>query len=131
MAGRLGSTTSARAQQMRGVLQQWERSGLTLQEFGEQRGIARTTLVWWRHVFRHAGRKRRHAHGRQPRPPASACAPAGAPPVFRELQRTGPAPLPAPALLEVLLRSGHVLRVPSGVDTTTLRVVIAALEGAC
>jgi hypothetical protein len=112
MAARLGSTTSARAQQ-------WERSGLTLQEFGEQRGIARTTLVWWR-----------HAHGRQSRPPASERAPADAPPVFRELQLAGPAPLPAPALLEVVLHSGHVLRIPSGLEATTLRAVIAALAGA-
>jgi hypothetical protein len=37
--GRMGSTTSVRAGQMRRVLARWQRSGLTLREFGQQRGI--------------------------------------------------------------------------------------------
>ena len=37
--GRMGSTTSVRACEMRLVLADWQRSGLTLREFGEQRGI--------------------------------------------------------------------------------------------
>ncbi len=40
---------------MRGVLARWERSGLSLREFGQQRGIPLTTLTWWRQVFRRAG----------------------------------------------------------------------------
>jgi len=129
MAARLGSTRSARAQQMRGVLEQWKRSGLTLQEFGQQRSIPRTTLVWWRHVFRHAGRKRRGANGGQESLPERALASAAA--VFRELPLTGPVTRPAPAVLEVVLRSGHVLRVPEGMGTTTLQAVIAVLERGC
>src|ERR1700730_10731529 len=53
--GRMGSTTSVRARQMRRVLAGWQRSGLTLREFGEKRGIPLSTLTWWRRVFRHAG----------------------------------------------------------------------------
>ena len=53
--GRMGSTTSVRARQMRRVLAHWQRSGLTLREFGEKRGIPLSTLTWWRRVFRHAG----------------------------------------------------------------------------
>ena len=53
--GRLGSTTSPRARQMRRVLAGWERSGLTLREFGQQHGIVLSTLTWWRQVFRRAG----------------------------------------------------------------------------
>ncbi len=53
--GRLGSTTSRRARQMRRVLARWERSGLSLREFGQQRGIALSTLTWRRQVFRRAG----------------------------------------------------------------------------
>ncbi|MGO9263997.1 MAG: IS66 family insertion sequence element accessory protein TnpA [Candidatus Binataceae bacterium] len=51
----MGSTRSARAQEMRRVLAEWQRSGLRLREFGEQRGIALSTLRWWRRVFRAAG----------------------------------------------------------------------------
>jgi hypothetical protein len=125
MAARLGSTRSARAQQMRGVLEQWKRCGLTLLEFGQQRSIPRTTLVWWRHVFRHASGKPRGADGGRPCPPSRA--PAG----FREVQLAAPGPQPAPAVLEVVLRSGHVLRVPGGVEAATLQAVIAVLERAC
>jgi hypothetical protein len=53
--GRVGSTTSRCARQMRRVLGRWERSGLSLREFGEQRGIPVSTLSWWRQVFRRAG----------------------------------------------------------------------------
>ena len=53
--GRLGSTTSPRARQMRRVLARWQRSGLSLREFGQQRGIPLSTLTWWRQVFRRAG----------------------------------------------------------------------------
>ena len=53
--GRSGSTTSPRAREMRRVLVRWRRSGLTLREFGQQRGIPLSTLTWWRQVFRRAG----------------------------------------------------------------------------
>ena len=53
--GSLGSTTSVRARQMRRVLARWQRSGLTLREFGERHGIPLSTLTWWRRVFRRAG----------------------------------------------------------------------------
>ena len=53
--GRSGSTTSRRAREMRRVLARWQRSGLTLREFGQQREIPLSTLTWWRQVFRRAG----------------------------------------------------------------------------
>ena len=37
------------------MLARWQRSGLTLREFGQQRGIPPSTLSWWRRVFRRAG----------------------------------------------------------------------------
>src|ERR1700737_2476695 len=49
--GRMGSTTSVRARQMRRVLAHWQRSGLTLREFGEKRGIPLSTLAWWRRTY--------------------------------------------------------------------------------
>ena len=45
-------TISPRARRVRRVLARWQRSGLTLREFGQQRGIPLSTLTWWRQVFR-------------------------------------------------------------------------------
>src|SRR5258705_1519449 len=112
--GRLGSTTSPRARQMRRVLARWQRSGLTLREFGQQRGIPLSTLTWWRQVFRRAG---------EPVDAAPKGAPASDAVVFTEVPR--PASVPTtPPVLEIVLRSGHLVRVPSGPDTTTLHRVL-------
>ena len=119
--GRLGSTTSPRARQMRRVLARWQRSGLTLREFGQRRGIPLSTLTWWRQVFRRAG---------EPEHPASKSAPVSNAVVFTEVPR--PATVPTtPPVLEIVLCGGHVLRVPAGVDTETLHRVLQALQTAC
>jgi len=122
---RLGSTTTARAQQMRGVLRRWERSGLTLKEFGRRQGLPATTLVWWRHVFRHAERPQR-----VPRVASAPTGSRGGASKFVEVGRAA-LPLSRPCVIEVVLRSGHVLRVPVGVEASAVRVVVSALEAAC
>ena len=119
--GRLGSTTSRRARQMRRVLARWQRSGLSLREFGQQRGIPLSTLTWWRQVFRRAG---------EPATTASTSVAASDVVLFTEVPR--PATVPRiPPVLEIILRSGHVLRVPAGADTETLQRVLKALQTAC
>ena len=119
--GRLGSTTSPRARQMRRMLARWQRSGLTLREFGEQRGIALSTLTWWRQVFRRAG---------EPVNPAAKSAPDSNEVVFTEV--SWPATVPTtPPVLDIVLRSGHVLRVPAGADTDTLHRVLQTLQTTC
>ena len=100
--GRLGSTTSPRARQMRRVLARWQQSGQTLREFGQQRGIPLSTLTWWHHVFRRAG---------EPIPTVSKSGPAIDAAVFTEVARPATVPVP-PAVLEIVLRNGHVVRVP-------------------
>src|SRR6202049_1933596 len=112
--GSLGSTTSERARQMRRGLARWQRSGLTLREFGQQRGIPLSTLAWWRRVFRHAGDEEGNG------------AAAGNGVVFNEVRP--PANVPrTPAVLEIVLHSGHLVRVPPGADTDTLQRVLQAL----
>jgi hypothetical protein len=106
---------------MRRVLARWQRSGLTLREFGQQRGIPLSTLTWWRQVFRRAG---------EPVNAASKSVPTGDAVVFTEVPR--PATVPTtPPVLEIVLRSGHVLRVPAGAETETLQRVLQVLQTAC
>ena len=62
--GRLGSTTSKRAREMRQELGRWKHSGLTLRKYGQERGIPVSTLSWWRRVFRHGGVEEGIAHRR-------------------------------------------------------------------
>ena len=116
--GRMGSTTSVRASEMRLALADWQRSGLTLREFGEQRGIPVSTLRWWRRVFRNARAEEVKGTAAENavvftevRPPAS-------------VGRT-------PAVLEIVVPSGHLVRVPAGADSGTLRQVLAALRTTC
>jgi hypothetical protein len=116
--GRMGSTTSVRARQMRRMLARWQRSGLTLREFGEQRGIPVSTLTWWRRVFRHAGDKEGNG----------AAAENGV--VFTEVPKPTNGPR-TPAVLEIVLHSGHLVRVPAGADTDTLQRVLQALQTRC
>ena len=116
--GSLGSTTSVRARQMRRVLERWQRSGLTLREFGEKRGIPPSTLSWWRQVFRRAGEE-----GVNSTAVENAVA-------FTEVPR--PAKVPrTPAPLEIVLHNGHLVRVPAGADTDTLQQVLRALQITC
>jgi hypothetical protein len=116
--GRMGSTTSVRARQMRRVLARWQRSGLTLREFGEKRGIPLSTLTWWRRVFRRAGEE--DGNG----------AAAENAVVFTEVPKPTNVPR-TPAVLEIVLPSGHLVRVPAGADSDTLRRVLQALRTTC
>jgi len=116
--GRMGLTTSVRAREMRRVLGRWQRSGLTLREFGEKRGIPVSTLSWWRRVFRDAGAE--DGNGSSAENPV----------VFTEVPK--PAKVPRmPAVVEIVLPSGHVVRVPAGADSDTLRRVLQALQTTC
>jgi len=104
------------------VLARWQRSGLTLREFGQQRGIPLSTLRWWRQVFRRAA-------GEQPNA-ASKSVPGSEGVVFTEVPR--PATVPTvPLVLEIVLRSGHMVRVPAGTDSDSLQRVIQALQTTC
>jgi hypothetical protein len=116
--GSVGSTTSVRAREMRRVLADWQDSGLTLREFGEKRGIPVSTLSWWRRVVRDASAEDGNRSS------------AENPVVFTEVPK--PAKVSrTPAVLEIVLPSGHLVRVPAGADTATLRRVLQALRTTC
>ena len=116
--GRMGSTTSVRAQQMRRELARWQRSGLKLREFGQKHGIPPSTLSWWRQVFRRAGEE--EVNG----------AAAETAVVFTEVPPSANVPRTA-AVVEIVLHSGHLVRVPAGADTATLQRVLQALQTTC
>jgi hypothetical protein len=100
---------------MRRMLARWQRSGLRLREFAEQRGIPVSTLTWWRQVFWRAYEEAGNGAAVE-----NAL-------VFTEVPQ--PANVPrTPSVLEILLRSGHVVRVPAGTDPDTLRRVLQALQ---
>lgn len=116
--GSMGSTTSVRAREMRRLLVRWQRSGLTLREFGEKREIPLSTLTWWRRVFRDAGDEKGNG------------AAAETAVVFTEVPKPANVPRTATAV-EIVLPSGHIVRVPAGADTATLRRVLQALRTTC
>ena len=94
--GRMGSTASVRARQMHRMLACWQRSGLTLREFGRQHAIPVSTLTWWQQVFRRAGEE------------AGKGAAVENALVFTEVPP--PANVPrTPWVLEIVLHNGHVV----------------------
>ena len=118
--GRMGSTRSVRARQMRRELARWQRSGLKLREYGQQHGIPVSTLTWWRQVFRRAGER---GNAASKRVPASEV-------VFTEVPQSATVPT-IPFVVEIVLHNGHLVRVPERADTETLQRVLQALQTTC
>jgi hypothetical protein len=93
------------------LLAERARTGASYRELSERSGIPVPTLAWWQ---RRLGDKKR----------------GGATVELTEI-RSGVANLFAPAMVEVVLRDGVVVRVPPGVDPERLRGVLAALDRQC
>lgn len=89
------------AEEARAVLKRLVASGLTVREFAARNGLETQRLYRWRAQLRFAD-------------PA---------PGFIEIKS------PVGAAIEVVLRSGHVVRVRDGFDAEALRRVVAALDG--
>jgi hypothetical protein len=103
---------------MHEVLEQWQRSGLTLSAFAQQQGIAQSTLRWWWRVFRGAGTAALNGGvAEQP---------------LRFTEVPPPADVPGTAaVVEIVLPSGPRVRVPAGADRGTLERVLQALQSTC
>lgn len=111
-------TMTRRGREMQRVLGQCERSGLTMAEFARQRGMSPHTLAWWRHRLRATAKVKGAREAEDP------------PPRFTEVAFD--APSRAPGVVEVVLRSGRVLRIPlAGADVEALRVLVRVLEEPC
>jgi len=122
MAKRMGSGETARAREMRAVLGQWERSGLSQVEFARRRGVSLSGLRWWRYEFR-----RREREGR--RKPRGGSKRRATP--FIEIRR--PAGLAAAdgnrASFTVRLRGGIAVEVPMEFAASSLERLLTVLEG--
>jgi hypothetical protein len=106
---------------MRRVLVRWQRSGLTLREFGEKRGIPLSTLTWWRQVFRRADEQMKAP---------SKSVPASDTVVFTEVPQPATV-LTTPFVVEIVLLNGHLLRVLGGADIEILQRVLQTLQTTC
>lgn len=95
-------------------IKRWKKSGLTAAEFGEREGIAGKQLHWWKW---HLGKKEVLSASESP----LRLLPVSVVP-SRDVQVSQETPL------EIVLQSGHILRVPHGFDPATLRSVLLVLE---
>jgi hypothetical protein len=101
-----GASASAKADQWRERLAEHRRSGLTVKQFCQQRGITQWSFYAWRKRLRDQGTVR-----------------------FALVERGSIRPEQAPASgLELILTTGERLRIGAGVDCVTLRAVLDALR---
>jgi transposase len=94
-------------------VERWKKSGLTAAEFGEREGIQGKQLHWWKW---HLGKNEAPSASETPR----------LLPVRVVQSRDVGVSKGTP--LEIVLQSGHVLRIPHGFDPATLRSVLLVLE---
>lgn len=97
---RLSARRRWNAREARAILKQLDASGLPVREFAERHGLDAQRLYRWR----------------------AQLASAGAPPAFVEIKSS------ASAAIEVVLRSGHVIRVGDGFGEDAFRRVVAVLD---
>jgi transposase-like protein len=88
------------ADDARSILSRLDSSGLTVREFAERESLDRQRLYRWRSELGST-----------------------TPPTFVEIARPARG-----AAIEVVLRSGHVLRVPSDFETETVRRLVELLD---
>jgi len=100
-----GTSASAKVDQWREVLAEHGRSGLTVKQFCQERGITQWSFYAWRKRLREQGTVR-----------------------FALVERGRAGPDPAAAGLELILTTGERLRIGAGVDGATLRAVLDVLR---
>src|SRR5271155_3888290 len=105
---------AAKERYWREHLDAWRRSGLSICAYCRQHDLAQPTFYLWRRNL-----EQRPATS-TPNQPANAAVAGNAP--FVPLRLVGPAP--TQAVLELVLRGGRIIRVPSGFAPEALRQLI-------
>lgn len=121
---RTPSACAQREEYWRRILARQRQSGLTAADFCRRGEIKPSALSWWARELRERGGERSEAAEKKS-PPKKA-----PPSAFVRVKVVEAAPhaAGAEAGVEVVTRSGHVLRLRSGFDPATLRRAVAALE---
>ncbi len=117
-----------RSKYWRGGVKEWEASGMTQASFCRERELSPAAFSWWRSEFKR--RDRKAEAGVQP----SEAGKNPAPPRFPFVQVSVPetmAPCPPQDRIEIILPSGHQIRVPQEFSSETLQRVIEVLGAAC
>lgn len=112
---RLKQSAYWREEDGRAVVEALRKSGLPLAVFARQHGLGATRVRWWRNRL-------------EEREEAGPMTPAALVPVT--LIGTS-APTAKPSLMEVVLASGHVVRVGSDFDAEALVKLVRVLETSC
>ncbi len=105
------------------LVTQWEASDVSTTAFAARHGVGASSLYWWRHKLAEIPSGAKQS--------ASASSSVvlkgtGQPVAFTEIRVAGRAEFVSP--LEVVARSGHVIRVHGKVDASALRALLAAVE---
>ena len=110
---RIRQRSAAREQFWRGMLAEWKISGLSIRAFCGRHHLAEPTFYYWRQEL--ARRDRRLTARGEPATSATA-------PAFVPVRVVANEPI------EVVVRSGQVVRVAAGFEPAHLRAIIDALE---
>jgi transposase-like protein len=144
MGKRVRQRDAAKERFWRRAVAEQRRSGLTIREFCSRRSLSEPLFyAWRRELAQRDGRAARKAPPAVPQPQAAPrfvalkVEPAGAAEQAAATVGTakpvgtaelGAVELAAAAVIEIVTRGGHTLRVPPGVDRQTLAEVWAVLE---
>jgi hypothetical protein len=141
----ISAASSAREDEVRGLLEDAASSGVSRAEFCRQRGLKAGTLSWWKHQLKLRDRRRGRVRVEEPAP---LTAPGGGT-SSRRVHRKKPAepeatvrlvpltvrvsaaaPAAVRASLEVVVAGGRLVRVPPDFDSSVLIRLVETLQGA-
>jgi hypothetical protein len=113
-----GARVTQREREMRGLLAECERSGLSKSVFARKRKLNPGTFAWWSSEIRR--REARRSRKREP----EAATPSFVDVVVRSDE-------PTPLVFEVEINGGRVVRIPAGFATEDLSRLLMVVEGRC
>lgn len=119
---RTPSAQAQREEHWRRILARQQQSGLTRAAFCRREGINKNALTWWTRQLKRRGRSRQVTARGIAKPKSARRA------VFVPVRVIQASPRNGTSPVEVVTRSGHVVRLHPDFDPSTLRKVLAALE---
>lgn len=118
-----------RSKYWRRMVTEWEGSGTTQVAFCQERGLSPAAFSWWRSEFKRRDRKAKG--GVQASEPCKNLDCRGIPFVQVTGLETIPPGLSSQDRIEIILASGHQIRVPQEFSSEALQRVLKVLESGC